>query len=84
MLLKKDSKNALAYNNLGIVCFKQEQIEESIKYYDKAIELKEDYGNAYFNRGISKNRIDRDAAIEDWNKAVSYGVIEAARYIHTR
>lgn len=83
-VIEKDSKNALAYNNLGIVCFKQEQIEESIKYYDKAIELKEDYGNAYFNRGISKNRIDRDAAIEDWNKAVSYGVLEAARYIHTR
>lgn len=83
-VVKKDNNNALAYNNLGILYFKMDKIEESIKYYDKAISCKSNYGYAYFNRGISKSRIDRDAAMEDWNKAVSYGVVEAARYIHTR
>lgn len=82
-VISKEPKNAIAYNNLGIVYFKENRIVEAIDFYDKAIQYKNDYGQAYYNRGISKNYIDKESAKEDLNKAISYGIIEAARFLHT-
>ena len=42
-----------------------------LKYYDKAINEKPDFADAYINRGLVKNELqDFDGSIEDYNKAI--------------
>ena len=46
------------YNNLGLLFSELEQFEESIKYHNKAIELKKDYApNDFYTISVSLNNI---------------------------
>ena len=50
---------------------RQQEYEESIRYYGEAIELKPDLARAYYNRGaVYSNNNDFDSAIEHFNKAI--------------
>ncbi|MHA2219527.1 MAG: tetratricopeptide repeat protein [Candidatus Hodarchaeales archaeon] len=45
--------------------------EKAIDYYDKTIKLDPDYVNAYNNRGVSYDELEKyDRAIENFNKAI--------------
>ena len=47
-----DPTNPKLFFNLGVISFDQGKIEEAKKNYEKAIELKEDYGDAYLNLAV--------------------------------
>ncbi len=58
------------YYNVGVMNMDQKNIDEAIKYFEKAIELKPDYGDAYNNIGAAI--IEKaNAIIEEMNKSLS-------------
>ena len=58
------------YYNVGVMNMEQKKIEEAIKFFNKAIELKPDYGDAYNNIGAAI--IEKAASvIEEMNKNLS-------------
>lgn len=50
--LATDPKNASIAFNLGVLYDKVQNTAKTKEYYQKAIELKPDYGDAYFNLGV--------------------------------
>ena len=58
------------FYNVGVMNMEQKNIDEAIKYFEKAIELKPDYADAYNNIGAAI--IDKAAPIiEEMNKSLS-------------
>ncbi|WP_271407151.1 tetratricopeptide repeat protein [Tenacibaculum soleae] len=65
-----DPENPTLYYNLGVVNFNQGRVEDAKKYYEKAIELKPNYSDAYMN--IAVVVLDKDKKIvEEMNKNLS-------------
>ena len=58
-----DPNNPQLFFNLGVISFEQGKIDEARNNYEKAIELKEDYGDAYLNLAIVI--MDQERAIVD-------------------
>ena len=68
------------YNNLGIQEYEKGNYEKAIEYFSKAIELKPDYAEAYYNRGLAylktgskytaEGRKNLNNAIADFSKAI--------------
>ncbi|EPE3794192.1 tetratricopeptide repeat protein [Campylobacter lari] len=53
------------------VLYDLKDYEQALKYYDKTIELYEEYAQAYINRGNTKIDLKMiEEAIEDLNKAL--------------
>jgi len=75
----KDTDNQLlfkdkAYNNIGILYNHQKKYNESVLYFDKAIELNPNYSLAYINRAIAKYQLnDIDGVCSDLQRAVELG-----------
>lgn len=68
---KNNIENPETMNNLGIVYAKQNKLSASVLLFKKAIELKPDFASAYFNLGISLDKIKRfDEAKENFRKAI--------------
>ena len=66
--LKKNSKMAEAYNNLGYSLRKQgpENYQEALGHYNRAIELKPNLAEAYMYRGVLHMLMGQEAkALED-------------------
>ncbi|MFB5568867.1 tetratricopeptide repeat protein, partial [Bacillus cereus] len=62
---------AFAYNNRGNALKSKGNVEEAIRDYTKAIELKSDYAFAYNNRGNAlKSKGNVEEAIRDYTKAI--------------
>ena len=60
---------------------KQKEYKEAITHYTKAIELKSDFPEAYYNRGCAYDKIDAlDLAIEDYNMALALNPDNFAAY----
>jgi len=68
------------YNNFGVQEYEKGNYEKAIEYFTKAIELKPDYAEAYFNRGLAyfkmgsryttEGRENLNSAIVDFSKAI--------------
>jgi tetratricopeptide (TPR) repeat protein len=58
-----DPNNPQLFFNLGVISFDQGKVDEARNNYEKAIELKEDYGDAYLNLAIVI--MDQERAIVD-------------------
>ena len=52
LALNIDPTNPQLFFNLGVISFNDGKVEEAKKNYEKAIELKEDYGDAYLNLAV--------------------------------
>ncbi len=64
-------KNPVTLFNKGVEKYKSGRYTEAIRYFDKAIELKTDYTDAYIHRGNSYHQgYNLWEAIEDYNKAL--------------
>ena len=61
--IKIDPNNPQLFFNLGVISFDQGKVDEARNNYEKAIELKEDYGDAYLNLAIVI--MDQERAIVD-------------------
>lgn len=59
---------ARAWYSIGYL---RQNLEEKILAYDRAISLKPDYADAYYNRGITKSLLKQyDSAIADYDKVI--------------
>jgi len=66
-----DNMNANAYNNLGILLKKKNNVEEAEKMYRKAIEIDNTYFKAYFNCGVlAREKGDIEEAEKMYRKAI--------------
>ena len=68
--IQLDPNNPVLFFNLGVVNQNQENTEDAIKYYNKAIELKPDYGDAYMNLAVAILSGEK-AIVDEMNKNLS-------------
>ena len=72
---------ARSWFSVGYLHSQEEEPEEAIPAYDKAIYLKPDYAEAYNNRGASNGELGQyDAAITDLNEAIVLDPNDAEAY----
>jgi Flp pilus assembly protein TadD len=65
------SDNYIAHNNLGSVLTVQGRSVEAIEHFQKAIEIKPDYAEAYYNLGVVLDRQGKPGeAIDHYQKAL--------------
>ena len=70
-LLQKYPQSLIIMNVLGGALVGQGKLKESIHEFDKAIQLKPDFSEAYNNRGIVLERLGQlDGAVESYGKAI--------------
>ncbi|UCE39239.1 MAG: tetratricopeptide repeat protein [Thermoplasmata archaeon] len=50
-VIKLDSREKRAWNNIGVTLVRQGKAKEALLYYDKALALDSMYGSAWFNKG---------------------------------
>ncbi len=71
---KREESNKLTYFDYfrrGTECLENKQFGLSIEFFDKSIELNNNFAPAYNNRGISYSKLMQyDKAFEDYNKAI--------------
>ena len=66
----------------GRLKFEQEDFQGAIDAFDKAIELSPNYGKAYLNRALAKDKLkDYDGAISDFDIAIALFPKNGAAYI---
>jgi len=70
--LSLDPNNPLIPYNRGNAYFDRQQYERAIGDFSKAIELDENFALAYFNRGLTHERLGGNAAAAaDYRRAVA-------------
>ena len=68
--IKLNPTDPTLYYNVGVMNMDQKKIDEAIEYFEKAIELKPDYGDAYNNIGAAI--IEKaNPIIEEMNKSLA-------------
>ena len=70
LALNIDPTNPQLFFNLGVISFDDGKVEEAKKNYEKAIELKEDYGDAYLNLAVVIMNQEK-AIVDEMNKNLS-------------
>lgn len=71
-----------AYFNMGNIMVEEKNYNEAISYYNIAIEKDKDFGEAYFNRGLTYIFLgENDKGIADLSKAGELGVYSAYNFI---
>lgn len=72
LALEKTRRNAIIFNNRGVLYSKLGQSEKALDDFNRAIELKPDYDFPYLNRGVVKDRMGlKKEAIADYTKAIA-------------
>ena len=71
--LVKDFPNSPILYNIRASCYKANgQMDASVKDYEKAITLKPDYAEAYYNLGVTLRELGQiDAALKSYEKALT-------------
>ena len=71
--LVKDFPNSPILYNIRASCYKANaQMDASVKDYEKAITLKPDYAEAYYNLGVTLRELGQiDAALKSYEKALA-------------
>ena len=73
---------ARAWSSVGYLFSEQEQAEDAISAYDKAIEMKSDYADAYYNRGRQRVKSGQYLdGMDDLDKAINLNFDEAKVYV---
>ena len=77
----RSNKSPASYNTTGLSKASRGRYIEAIEDYDKAIQLKPDYAEAYYNRGMSNIALEEhDEAIEDFNQVIALNPENANAY----
>ncbi len=77
-VLDKDPNNADLLYNLGVVSGQNKDFKNAETYYLKAIQLKPDYGNAYYN--LAAIRLDEGQAMLDQMNKLGMTAAENKKY----
>lgn len=81
-VLELSPEMAVAWYNLGNIDFELGDIQAAADAYTRAIAIKSDFGEAYFNRGYMKLQQGyQHGGIEDLSKAGELGIIPAYNLI---
>lgn len=70
IVFNQDSKCVEGHHIRGYAGTYFENYEETIKEFDRAIELEPEYAGAYYNRGCIHREGDKRRAIRDFSKAI--------------
>ncbi len=69
-----DPQNHEAWFYIGTIHQNYKDYHTAIEYFTKAIQIKEDYADAFYNRGLSWFYLgDRNRSCTDWIAAEDYG-----------
>ena len=72
---KEISATVLNYYRRGVKQIKSKQYKESLKNFNKAIELDSQFASAYYGRGYAKGGLNQfQEAIKDYDKAIELGL----------
>ncbi|UEG49906.1 tetratricopeptide repeat protein [Ferruginibacter lapsinanis] len=78
--LMKAKPSPIVYNNLGHAHRELNHLDSAFFYFDKAIALKNNFSQAYFERGIAKQKNnDITGACKDWRSAAAYGYTDTLK-----
>ena len=70
LVRKKEKKHNLFFL-LATTYLQTEDYEKAINFFNKSIDIKSDFADAYNNRGITLNKLKKyHEAIEDFNRAI--------------
>ncbi len=70
-LLKSHPQSLAAINILGAALRGQGKLQEAVASFDKAIQLRPDFADAYYNRGITLKELGRlNEALQNYDKAI--------------
>ena len=73
---------ARAWNSVGYLLSEEESAEDAISAYDKAIEMKADYADAYYKRGTQRINLEQyQPAMEDFDRAIRLNFDKANVYV---
>ncbi len=72
-ILKLETNNSAAYNNLGNIYFILGNLNGALQNYENAIRFKEDFADAYNNKGNVLRKFNKKKdAIESYQKAIKF------------
>ena len=72
--LMNTKPSPVTFNNLGKAYCEKNQLDSALKYFNKAIELNQYFSEAYFERGVAKQKNnDKEGACKDWKTASAFG-----------
>lgn len=72
----------IVFNNLGHAHRELNNLDSAFYYFDKAIAAKNNFSQAYFERGIAKQKAnDMIGACKDWNSASMYGYTDTLQLL---
>jgi len=67
--------------NRGYNLLLEEKNEEAEKYLTKALEIDNKYSNAYYNRGVARQRMEKyEDAAKDFNWVISFSEIDSLNF----
>ena len=70
--LKIYPQSAILFNILGAINDGEDQLENSVKYYNKSLKINPNYHQAYNNIGTALHKLNKiDEAINSYEKAIS-------------
>ncbi len=73
---------ARAWSSVGYLLSEKDLVEKAVSAYDKAIEMKADYADAYCNRGTQKIGLEQyQPAMEDFDRAIKLNLDNTDVYI---
>ena len=73
---------ARAWSSVGYLLSKQEQAEDAISAYDKAIEMRADYAEAYYRRGTQRISLKQYLpAMNDFDQAIKLNFNASTAYV---
>lgn len=76
MAIQKEASNPSYYFAKGYLYEKMEKIDDAIKSYEKAIALKNDYFDAYYNIGV----LIFNEGVKQWDVAIAVPSNQTAKY----
>lgn len=75
-VIQLSPRMAIAHYNKGNILVEMQDYTSAISAYTQALELKQDFGEAYYNRGYVYLKLgNKDAGIRDLSKAGELGVV---------
>jgi len=79
----KERPNYVAFFNQGLVLEQLGRLEDALRSFDSAIEIKRDYAQAYLNRGVVLKRLKRlDEAVDSFDRAIEHDPSVALAHLH--
>jgi tetratricopeptide (TPR) repeat protein len=81
--IQMDPSNHLFYNGKGVSLLALNQFNEAIKNFDLCLKINPNFGQAYYNRGYTKQvgLHDKEGACKDWEIASAKGYKGADFYL---